>query len=102
VLGVTLLVPAVKHWHWWQVGLWCETAASVALGACYLVAAAYGMRPRRSAFTGLAMILFGVVWSLAPAGGWEFAAVIAVPAALMFVAVSLTARAANEDATERR
>jgi hypothetical protein len=43
------------------------------------------------------MILFGVVWSLAPLGGWGFLAVVAAPTAVMFVAVIFAMRTLDED-----
>ena len=95
LLGVTVVVPGFTHW--WRAGLWSETAISIALGACYLAAAACGIRPWRSALAGLAMILFGVVWSLAPLGGWGFLAVVAAPTAVMFVAVIFAMRTLDED-----
>ncbi len=95
LLGVTVVVPSITHW--WEAGLWSEAAISIVLGACYLAAAACGIRPRRSGFAGLATIVFGVVWSLAPLGGWGFA-VLALPVlAVMGVAVILAAKALDED-----
>lgn len=93
--GVTVLVSTATHS--WQPALWIGAAIWIVLGACYLAASASGIRRRRSAFAGLATILLGAVWSFAPNGGWATVAVLGPFWAVMFVAVILAARAADED-----